>query len=189
MPLAPRDLSPGLHHVWVNATGNWAYFLDDVDRTAWLRRLVQVLEQHGWTCIAFCQLTTHYHMIVSVPDGSLAAGMQFLSREYSKDFNARHDRYGQLVRRRYGSRRIVDGKDLVGVYIYVVLNPVEAGLCPRGEDWRWSSYATTLGLSRDFEFVDASLVLAEVGGSTETLRELVAAEQERRLSLRAMARI
>jgi REP element-mobilizing transposase RayT len=189
VPHAPRDLSPGLHHVWVNATGNWAYFLDDVDRMAWIRRLVRILESRDWTCVAFCQLTTHYHMIVSVPDWSLAAGMQYLNREYSKDFNARHGRYGQLVRRRYGSRRIVDGKDLVGTYVYVVLNPVEAGLSARAEDWRWSSYATALGLTRDFEFVDASLVLAEVGGSTGKLRQLVAAEHERRLSARAMAGI
>lgn len=189
MPCAPRDLSPGQHHVWVNATGNWAYFLDGVDRIAWIRRLLRILESHDWTCIAFCQLTTHFHMIVSVPDRSLAAGMQHLNREYSKDFNARHGRYGQLVRRRYGSRRIVDGKDLVGAYVYVALNPVEAGLSPRGEDWRWSSYATTLGVTRDFEFVDASLVLAEVGGSTEKLRELVAAGHERRLSARATAGI
>jgi REP element-mobilizing transposase RayT len=151
---------------------------------AWIRRLVQTLERHRWTCVAFAQLSTHVHLIVAVADWSLPLGMKLLNAEYSKDFNARHDRVGQFVRRRYGSRRIADGRDLVGTFVYVALNPVEAGLAPRPEDWRWSSYATTIGLSGDFPFVDASLVLGEAG-SVDRLREIVAAEQAARLARRA----
>ena len=175
MPSRPRDSTPGLHHVWVNATGNWAYFIDDADRRAWISLLDRVAEGRGWSVLAFCQMTTHVHAIVAVPDGSLPSGMQYLNREYSKRFNARHDRTGSFVRRRFGSRRITSGRDLLGVYAYVVLNPVIEGMCPRAEDWRWSSYATTLGLTADFGFVDAGLVLAELGGSVGALRVLVAA--------------
>jgi hypothetical protein len=48
-------------------------------------------------------------------------------------------------------------------------------MCPRAEDWRWSSYATTLGLTEDFAFVDARIVIAELDGSVDALRALVAA--------------
>jgi len=187
MAAPPRDFAPGLQHVWVNATGHEEYFRDDVDRLAWLRRLVQTKELHGWTCVAFCQLTTHVHLVLDVPDWSLPIGMKRLNVEYSKDFNARHRRVGQLVRRRYGSRRIVGAADLLGVYAYVVLNPVEAGLVRRAEDWRWSSYATTLGSSGDFPFVDAPLVLAELGGSVDALRALVEARKRTHLTRRATA--
>jgi putative transposase len=159
----------------VNATGNWPYFIDERDRRAWIELFEQVANGYGWKVPAFCQMTTHVHGIVDVPDASLPRGMQYLNREYSKRFNARHDRSGHFVRRRFGSRRIRSGPDLVGVYAYVVLNPVNEGLCPRAEDWRWSSYATTLGLTADFGFVDASLVLAELGGTTDALRSLVSA--------------
>jgi REP element-mobilizing transposase RayT len=159
--------------VWVNATGNWPYFRDDVDRIAWIGLCVKVIDRYGWRCIAFCQMTTHVHAIVEVPDRSLSAGMHYLNLEYSKGFNARHERFGQFVRKRYGSRRVEDGRDLIGVYAYVVLNPVREGMCPRAEDWRWSSYATTIGISNDFPFVDASLVLAELDGSVEALRRVV----------------
>ena len=128
-----------------------------------------------WTVLAFCQMTTHVHAIVDVPDTSLPRGMQYLNREYSRRFNARHDRFGHFVRKRFGSRRITSGRDLAGVYAYVVLNPVSEGMCPRAEDWRWSSYATTLGLTNDFGFADAHLVLAELGGALEALRALVTA--------------
>jgi methylmalonyl-CoA mutase C-terminal domain/subunit len=96
--------------------------------------------------------------------------MRDLNRQYSYEFNIRHDRVGTFLRKRYGSRRIEDGKDLVDTYAYVVLNPVAEGFCRRPEDWRWSSYRTTAGLSDDFPFVDAADVIAEAGGSLEALR-------------------
>jgi REP element-mobilizing transposase RayT len=174
MPSAPRDYAPGLHHIWVNATGNWSYFIDDIDRRRWIELLEHVVSERAWTVPAFCQMTTHVHAIVDVPDDSLSRGMQYLNREYSKRFNARHDRVGRFVRRQFGSRRVADARDLLGAYAYVVLNPVKEGMCPRAEDWRWSSYGTTLGLTKDFDFIDARIVLAELDGSIEALRALVA---------------
>lgn len=176
MPRRPRDLNPGIHHVWVNATGNWPYFADEVDRMAWIRLLVKVLDRFGWGCVAFCQMTTHVHLLVNVGDYSLPVGMAYLSREYSKDFNCRHSRSGHFVRKRYGSRRIEDGRDLLGVYAYVVLNPVHERMCRRAEDWLWSSYRTTAGLCDAFPFVDAGPVLAELGGSVAGLTLLVDAQ-------------
>jgi hypothetical protein len=119
-------------------------------------------------------MTTHVHAIVNIPDESLPLGMQYLSREYGKRFNLRHGRTGHCVQRRYGSRRIESGRDLLGAYAYVVGNPVKAGACARAEDWRWSSYAATLQLTSDFAFVDAALVLAELDHSLDALRALVA---------------
>jgi hypothetical protein len=116
---------------------------------------------------------THVHALLDVRNDSLAVGMEYLNREYSKDFNGRHDRHGHLVRKRYGNRRVEGSRDLLGAYAYVVLNPVQAGACTRPEDWRWSSYATTVGLTDDFPFVDARLVLAEVNGQVDQLRALV----------------
>jgi REP-associated tyrosine transposase len=152
-------------------TGNERYYVDNDDRIVWIGLLTGVLDRFGWRCVAFCQLSTHVHLIVDVPDTSLPFGMKQLNMAYSKDFYARHDRVGQFVRSRYGSRRITDGRDLVATYAYVVLNPVVADLCPSPEDWRWSSYGTTLRISDDFPFVDASVAVAEAGGSTEALQE------------------
>jgi REP-associated tyrosine transposase len=120
--------------VWVNATGNWKYFIDDDDRVTWIRLFARVCRQRQWRPVAFCQMTTHVHAIVETPDVSLPLGMEFLNREYGKAFNALHRRHGALLRKRYGSRRIEDGSDLVGAYAYVVLNPVQEGMCPRAED-------------------------------------------------------
>jgi REP element-mobilizing transposase RayT len=155
---------------------------------SWLGLAVQTIRAFEWRAVAFCQMTTHVHAIFELPDDRLPEGMRSLNLSYSRTFNARHERVGSFLRKRYGSRRIVDARDLLGTFAYVALNPVIEGMCPRAEDWRWSSYATSLGISDDFPFVDASPVLAELGGSVSALRRLVAAERKRRLAIRAMSR-
>ena len=143
---------------------------------------VRVLERYDWRCLTFCQMTTHVHLLVDVADESLSHGMEYLNREYSKDFNLRHGRFGHFVRKRYGSRRVEGARDLLGTFAYVVLNPVREAMCRRAEDWAWSSYGTTIGLSDAFPFVDARIVLAELGGSVEALHVLVDAQAGRSVS-------
>jgi putative transposase len=173
MPRVPRDVSPGFHHVWVGATGGWDYFLDEVDRVSWVRFLVATVAEMRWTCVAFCQMSSHVHLVVDVPDRSLAIGMRELNREYSCAVNTRHGRAGTFVRSRFGSRHIAEGGDLLTAYAYVVLNPVAERLCLRPEEWRWSSYRTTLGVAADFPFVDGTSVIGEAGGSHHDLRRAV----------------
>jgi REP element-mobilizing transposase RayT len=163
----------------VGSTGPIDYYRDDADRLVWIRRLVHVLTRYGWTCIATCQLSTHVHLLVDIPDESLPHGMHDLTCEYSREFNARHRRIGYLVRNRYWSRRIADDEYLLSAFRYIVLNPVEAGLCWKPEDWYWSSFATSCGLAQTFPFVDATSVVSALGRSPSeasgALREFVAA--------------
>jgi len=161
----PRDTAPGIQHVIVGAASPELYYRDDVDHATWTRRLVAAVDRHEWTCVAFCQLPTHLHLVLDVPNESLPEGMHWLSSEYGKDYNARHGRVGALVRERYWSRRIESDSDLLGVVTYVALNPVEAGLGDEPEHWHWSSYATTVGLADNFPFVDATVLLAQLGPS------------------------
>jgi len=115
MPSPPRDVTPGFHHVWVNATGSWDYFRDEVDRIVWVRRLVVTLDRYAWVCVAFCQMSTHVHLLLRIDDPSLSVGMRELNREYSCDFNLRHKRVGTFVRGRFGSRRIEGRADFAPV--------------------------------------------------------------------------
>jgi len=165
MPRRPRDLGPGIQHVGVSAAGAAPYFHDDLDRAIWLRLFVATVSRHRWRCIAACLLSTHWHAIVEIPDGSLGAGMHQLVGGYSKRFNDRHVRAGYLVRARYWSRRKDPPAALLEAYRYVARNPVAAGLVDRPEDWRWSSYGATVGVSEMFGFVDATDVLGEFGSN------------------------
>jgi hypothetical protein len=58
----------------------------------------------------------------------------------------------------------------VTAYGYVANNPTYAGIVARAEDWRWSSYPTTVGLSDAYSFVDASRVTAQFGSTPGSAR-------------------
>jgi hypothetical protein len=107
--------------------------------------------------------------------------MHDLSAGYGRRFNARHARIGNLVRHRYWSKRITTSEYLLSSFRYIARNPIEAGLCRRAEDWHWSSYATACGLAQTFPFVDATIVLSQLGSSPAAaafaLRTLVAKDE------------
>jgi REP element-mobilizing transposase RayT len=169
-----RDATPGLHHVTIGATGWELYFADVDDRMLWVRRLVATLDRFQWTCVLLCQMTTHVHLIVDVPDDSLPRGMHTLNFAYSRAFNDRHGRRGYLVRSRYWSKRIRDEAQLQTTYRYGARNPVRAGVCGRAEEWRWSSVSTSCGLTDYFPFVDATCVLGLFGHPRHAAAALLA---------------
>jgi hypothetical protein len=72
MPPRPRDTSAGLFHVYSHCV--WAapaLYRDDVDRLEFLRQLAQVTRKTRWSCLAYCLMRTHYHLVVRVDDGVL----------------------------------------------------------------------------------------------------------------------
>lgn len=173
MPRRPRDRSAGIHHVVVAAVEDGRYFCEDSDRLIWIRRLTAVLDQYGWTCLTFCQLTTHLHLLLETPDESLPTGMHRLNSRYAQELNERYGRRGALQRTRYWSEAKQTADALLATFRYIARNPVEAGLVLHPLDWPWSSFATSCGITSAFPFVDARRVVGELGGRPQALLDLV----------------
>ena len=165
MARPPRDTTPSIHHVIVGATSDEDYFLDEADRWTWIRRFVRTLDRFGWTCISVCELTTHVHALVDIPDESISLGMHYLNSFYGTYFNETKTRRGALIRSRFWSKPVIDDEQLLETYRYIARNPVKAGLCVRPEDWLWSGFSTSCGLAQTFPFVDASVVCATLGST------------------------
>jgi putative transposase len=164
MPRQPRDVSAGVFHVYTHCVWATPYlFRDSVDRIELLRHLVRVTARVRWTCIAYCLMTSHYHLIVAVEEKALPRAMHGLNLPYALHYNRRNGLRGHVQSEPYGSRRIIDDSDLRKTFAYVVKNPVEAGLCASPQDWTWSSYRGTVGLAEPASFVDPARVLACFG--------------------------
>jgi REP element-mobilizing transposase RayT len=142
----------------MGATGPGPYYLDADDRLTWLRAFVGTIEHLEWTCVSFCQLTTHVHALVDIQSESLPIGMHRLNTAYGKYFNSVHGRKGALLRARYWSTRMKTNGQLLAAFAYIAANPVRAYLCERPEEWPWSSFATSCSLTEAYPFVDASVV-------------------------------
>src|SRR6478672_5670957 len=83
MPRRNRDSAAGTFHVFTHCV--WAaprLYRDATDRIEFLRHLAVVGAKVGWTCVAYCLMDTHYHLIVDAGDGVLPTAMHGLKLRY-----------------------------------------------------------------------------------------------------------
>ncbi len=153
---------PGaIYHLTSRGNAQAPVFLDDADRRAFLGILADTVDRYNWICHAYCLMGNHYHLLVETPDPNLSAGMRQLNGVYTQFFNRVHDRAGHLFQGRYKSILVERGSHLLELCRYIVLNPVKAGLVKRPEQWRWSSYRATAGMSRGGGFLTTDWILGQ----------------------------
>jgi REP element-mobilizing transposase RayT len=141
MPRRKREEEPGaLHHVFAHAIGAAFLFRDDEDRRVYLELLERTILEFGWHCMSLCLMGTHMHFLVETPRPNLWLGMQCFHNDYAKHYNRRHGGKGHVFRERYKSKRVKTDAQFWAVVRYIALNPVEAGLCGKPEEWPWGSH-------------------------------------------------
>ena len=160
MPSRPReDVAGGIHHAIAKGNAGAVITRDEHDRRLLLDRIAGTVQRHGWSCLAYCMLDTHVHLVIGTPRPNLGQGMKSLLAPYAQNFNRRYEREGHLFRGRFYSRRIKSEDHLISAIVYVALNPVRAGVIDEPESWRWSSYAATIGRTPAPDFLDVAAVL------------------------------
>lgn len=172
MARIPRIQAPdAIYHLTTRSVRRSPLFRDDIDRMTFIATLSSVASRHGWTCYAYCLMTTHYHVVVRTgDDAALALAMWKLNGFYARSFNRRHGEWGHVFAARYASRMIETDSHLLSACRYVAMNPVHAGLCAHPEEWFWSSYGISLGLRPAPDFFRAKDVL-HLFGQGDAARE------------------
>lgn len=117
----------------------------------------------------------HYHLLVDALRAGLSDAMHRLNGTYAQAFNHRHGLDGHLFQDRFHSLPVVSDWHLFELLRYMALNPVRAGLCTFPADYRWSSFAATIGLARAPRFLAVKFVLAHFGSDPRQSREAFAA--------------
>lgn len=175
-PLRPQ-LPDGIYHITSRGIQKLPIYRDDEDREAFLEILGVVVAKYAWTCLEYCEMTNHYHLLVQTPDPNIAAGMRLLNGLYARTFNAKHSLRGHLFESRYGSELVETVEQLIAAVLYIAYNPVVASLCDDPADWLWSSVAASLGLRPAPEFLHTEVLLDLLGMQTPAqLAELIYAD-------------
>ena len=153
----------GIYHLISRGNNRGRLYWDDLDREVFLARLNRVALKYDWVGLAYCLMTTHYHLLVQIGDYGMSAGMQELNGEYARRANGRHRRVGHLFQNRFFSDWVTTDEHLFGAIRYVVLNPVRAGMCSDPADWSWSSHRASAGLEFPMDYLALPRLLGLFG--------------------------
>ena len=109
----------------------------------------------------------HYHLVIETPDGNLAQGMRQLNGVYTQGFNRAHQHVGHVFQGRYKAILVERDAYLLKLSRYVVLNPVRARMVRTADEWPWSNYRATAGLSPAPNCLNVTWTLAAFGQRRE----------------------
>ena len=136
-----RDWFPGAKfHITSRGIRRSALFYDDEDRNHYLDLLEETKRRHPFILHTYCLMTNHIHLqleTINTPTGII---MHYLHNKYAKYFNKRNDYTGRVFENRYGSEWIDSAAYELDVSKYIHLNPLEANIVSKLEDYPWSSY-------------------------------------------------
>jgi putative transposase len=153
MARQPRfEYAGAIYHVMARGNGGDEVFVTQDDRKAFLFRLGQVCESHGWKVHAWVLMGNHFHLLLETPQANLVSGMKQLLSTFSQGWNRARQRSGHVFQGRYKAVP-VNGSDADAHYFkaladYIHLNPARAGLAGgrRGPlvSYPWSSLPSHL---------------------------------------------
>jgi len=159
VPRPPRILAAGLiYHITARGNAKTPIFLTDTDREIFLAGLAVARHLDGVLCHAYCLMENHYHLLIETTKANLDDAMHRLNGAYAIRFNRHHGRTGHLFQDRYGAKLVTDDEYALTVVRYIAVNPVQAGICAAPEDWPWSSYPATAGLTRPPSFLTSRVL-------------------------------
>ncbi len=87
------------------------------------------------------------------------AVMRHLNGVFTQRFNSEHQRVGHVFQGRFKAILVDKESYLLELARYIVLNPVRAGMVESAEQWLWSSYPKTAGLTRCQPWFDRDRLL------------------------------
>lgn len=134
------EYAGALYHIVTRGNNRQSVFRDDHDRARYLERLAFYCEEKEIKLLCYCLMTNHVHLLLETPKGNLSKMMQAFQTSYTVYFNIRHHRSGHLFEQRYKAFVVDKDNYLLQVSRYIHLNPVEAGIVEKPQEYRWSSY-------------------------------------------------
>ena len=156
--------------------GRMAIFLDDDDCQQFVHLLSDVVEEFSIQCWNYCIMPNHYHATLQPSRADISEAIRRLNGVYAQWWNRRHGRVGHVFQGRYKDQVVQRDGYLLTLSRYVVMNPVRAQLVRRPEEWRWSSYRATIGLTSAPPFLHAASTLRLFGCGADAVLQARFAE-------------
>lgn len=128
------------YHIVCRGNRRDPLFMDDDDFRMFLHILVQINKKTSFELASYCLMTNHFHLQLRSNEYSISKVMALINKRYADYYNTRYNLTGHVFEKRFYDRLIDPGAGMLKVSRYIHLNPVEAGIVRRPEEYPWSSY-------------------------------------------------
>ncbi|MCT8137699.1 transposase [Anaerobacillus sp. CMMVII] len=137
------------YHITNRGNRREAVFYDDEDRNRYLKILEETRAIYPFILHSYCLMSNHIHLLLETIDHHPKEIMKMINSRYAIYFNKRHELVGHLFQGRYGAEIIDTPQYFLEASRYIHLNPVEAKMVERPQDYPWSSYQAFISDSKN----------------------------------------
>jgi REP element-mobilizing transposase RayT len=131
---------PGaFHHVMNRGIKGEYIFPDDGDKKVFLEILSEKTNILGVRLLGYCIMNNHYHLLLENSSGRMSALLKQVNGSYGIYYRRKHGGKGYVFQSRFKSTLIQDDTYLRLAILYLLQNPVRAGLVTNSIEYQWSS--------------------------------------------------
>lgn len=127
------------YHIFSRGNLKQEIFSDDKDKAHFLKLLQRGVKKYRISLFSYCLMSNHYHLLLRLSERNLSQFMHFLGTSYAIHL-VRKGWVGHVFAGRFKSILVEEERYFLSVNRYIHLNPVEAGVVERPEEYPWSNY-------------------------------------------------
>ena len=153
---------PGaFYHVMNRGANHNPIFLEERrDRELFLTCLGAAVKRFKIKVHAFSLMRNHYHLLIETPLGNLSRSMRHIDGVYTQRFNRFHNRDGPLLRGRYKSKLVQEGKYFLELIRYIHLNGSRAKIYPSPQQDPYCSHPYYLMMKKAPSWLTTDMALS-----------------------------
>ena len=127
----------GIYHIYLRGNSRFIIFYDDEDRNVFYSHIEKSALRHNVQLFAYVLMDNHVHLLAK--SNNLSAFVSSILICYVKWYNKKHKSSGNLFSSPYSSAPKNSLQKFENCLIYILLNPVKAGIVKNAIEYRWSS--------------------------------------------------
>ena len=133
-----RRIQSGNIHVFFRGNSRNTVFYDDLEREVFLKKLKSYSNKLESRILAFILMDNHVH--IQLITSCLSELFSNFLRDYSKWYNSRKGLSDKLFKTPFSSACKYSDEWILNSNLYILNNPIKAGICKHPSEYEWSSY-------------------------------------------------